>query len=143
VSTVTSVKLSGFKEFEAKLATLDRVLFEEIDGECEFAAEEWKELAKLATNPNIDTGRLHQSITAYRVSQMNYEVVSPMEYSAYLEWGTGTKVSVPADLIKYAIQFKGFKSVIGSRPYPFFFPQASIVRKNLFDKVKNILETTH
>ena len=47
------------------------------------------------------------------------------DYSAYVEFGTGTFVDVPDDpegLPEYALQFKGGKEIPGMQPRPYFFP---------------------
>lgn len=46
-------------------------------------------------------------ISSKKTAQGARELVSAAAYSAYIEWGTKTKVSVPADLTDYAAQFKG------------------------------------
>jgi hypothetical protein len=38
---------------------------------------------------------------------MTAEIVSPVNYSAYIEWGTKTRVSVPSDVAGYAATFRG------------------------------------
>ena len=102
---MTGISLSGFKEFELKLKNLPAEISEEIDGEVEIAAKEWEGLAKLAAP--IDQGRLAGEINANKIKEMEWEVESPMEYSAYVEWGTRGKASVPAELAAYASQFRG------------------------------------
>jgi hypothetical protein len=50
---------------------------------------------------------LINGIQSERLDEMDWKVTSYAEYSAYVEWGTRTRVSVPADLAQYAQQFKG------------------------------------
>lgn len=103
---------------------------------------------------------------------MANEVVSPAEYSAYVEWGTKTRVSVPPELQSYAAQFRGgkgagdakkmiyawmdrvgvpkdrqwvvFISIItkGIHPHPFFFIQKPVVEKQLIGDIKAILNVS-
>lgn len=100
-----TVTFNGWGEFQSKLKSLPQVLFDEIDGECEDAANEWEELAKNAAPK--DQGFLSQNINNYQVGMMHYEVTSGSEISAIAEWGTGSRVKVPSDLQEYASQFKG------------------------------------
>lgn len=139
----TSVSFQGWNEWRKKVKDLPAVLFDELDGEVEDAARMWEELAKNATTPNVKQNRLRPEINAKPVALMHYEVTSGADYSPYLEWGTGTRVSVPADLKGYALQFKGQKQVIGSRPYPFFFIHTPIIQKSLNDNIKRILTREH
>ena len=99
-----SVTLIGGKEFEAKAEQLTPELLKEVDGEVFAAASSWVELAALSAPRNF--GFLVGGITQKKISQANYEVVSSKAYSAYMEWGTKSKVSVPADLSSYASEFQ-------------------------------------
>lgn len=166
----TAITLSGFKEFEAKIAALPKVLQQEINLEVGVAADEWASLAKEASP--IDVGFLRGLITAAKTGEGTYEVISGAEYSAYVEWGTRTKVRVPADLQAYASQFKGgegegtgtaksfifawckrkgiapqywypiYRSIMinGINPHPFFFIQKPIIEKQLLEALNNIIK---
>lgn len=130
------------------------------------AAKTWEERAKLAA-PH-DQGRLRSEIRGDKTGPMRAEVVSPVDYSPYIEWGTKTRVSVPAELQAYAQQFrtKGsgdakrmiyawlarvgvpkdrqwivFISIItkGIHPHPFFFVQKPIVEKQFLGDLRLIL----
>lgn len=167
----TSVTLTGFKEFEGKLRGLPKALMAEIDGEVQYAARTWEDGAK--HDAPVDQGFLSGQITSYKKSQGHYEVASEAEYSAYIEWGTKSRVSVPPDLQAYASQFRGgtnsggvkkmifawmervgvpkerqwvtFLSIIikGIRPHPFFFIQTPLVEKQLITNVRTIVNTPH
>lgn len=167
----TTVTLKGFKEFEDKLRNLPKQLEKEIDFVVEDAAGLWEQRAK--QDAPKDQGRLVQQISRKRVAVMNWEVVSPSEYSAYLEWGTKSRVSVPSDIAGYAAQFRGgtgsgdakkmiyawmarvgippeaqwpvFISIIvtGIKPHPYFFIQTPFVEKQLYNDIKQILTTEH
>jgi hypothetical protein len=133
------VTILGFKEFKAKLATLPQDIREEADGFVEDAALNWAERAKL--DAPVDSGFLQKHISAKPVMQMEWEVDSSMFYSPYVEWGTGTRVSVPSELTTYALQFKGTIKVIGRYPKPFFFIQIPIIEKELFDNLNKLVHT--
>jgi len=53
-------------------------------------------------------GKLAQSISspAVKVSELNYKVVVTSDYGAYVEFGTGAKVSIPAEMQELASQVK-------------------------------------
>lgn len=152
------VKITGFKEFSKKAASLPKKLIQEADGIVTDAGLLWEERAKSAAP--VDQGQLRGEITTKKLGEMKVEVVSQAPHSAYIEWGTKTKVSVPSELQGYASQFKGgggedakkfiyawmervgipeklqwitFISIItkGINPHPFFFIQKPIVEKQL------------
>lgn len=54
-----------------------------------------------------DQGKLAQSIADEKVTDLNYKVVVNSSYGAYVEFGTGKKVSVPKELQDQANKFKG------------------------------------
>lgn len=146
-------------------------LTKEIDGEVQDAGRLWASGAK--RDAPVDQGFLRGQITSYRVGPAHFEVTSEANYSAFIEWGTKTRVQVPAELQGYASQFRGgvnpggakkmifawmqrvgvpkerqwvtFLSIIikGIRPHPFFFVQYPIVEKSLFTNVQSILNTPH
>lgn len=165
-----SINLSGFKEFGDKLNRLPNQLSGEVDEVVGLAAAEWELRAE--QDAPVDQGHLRGQITHKKNSQMNWEVVSPVEYSAYLEWGTRTRVNVPADLQAYASQFRstgqsGAKKMIyawmdrvgipkdkqwfvfisimvkGIHPHPFFFKQGPLVEQQLVRDITDILNTEH
>jgi len=167
---MTTVTLTGWKEFEDKLKRLPKQLQEEVGGEVEDAGRLWASLAK--RDAPKDVGGLAGSITSVMAAGVA-EVTSPANYSAFIEWGTRGRVSVPAELQVYAAQFKGaggvgkakefiyewcrrkgipkeawyiiYRSIMtnGIRPHPFFFIQIPIVEKQLFANVQKILNTEH
>lgn len=137
---MSEVLTIGFKEFGDKLKNVPREILEEVDAECFDAAKYWEQLAKNAAPK--DTGRMYQNITSAELGFLEYEVTSPILYSPYQEWGTIQRVSVPADLQAYAIQFKG-KGLItkgGIYPHPFFFVQRPEVEKFLVTQITKTLE---
>lgn len=54
-----------------------------------------------------DQGILRNLISVNKVDVLNFEVVSGASYSAYIEFGTGEHVDIPAGLEEYAAQFQG------------------------------------
>jgi HK97 gp10 family phage protein len=166
-----NITFIGFKEFRNKLHALPGVVTKEVDAVVQIAGSQWEQLAK--SGAPVDQGRLRANITNKKTGEMSNEVSSPVEYSPYVEFGTKTRVQVPADLQTYANQFKGGRGggnakemiyewmkrvgipperqwivyisimVKGIRPHPFFFPPAPIVEKQLFSDIKHVLDTEH
>jgi hypothetical protein len=164
-----TVTITGFKEYGAKLQKAITQFPNELDEAAKFAAANWTQLADRAAPK--DFGKLHGSISAKQDKVGVWEVVSPKEYSAYMEWGTKSRARIPAELQGYAAQFrgtgagKGVKELIyawvlrkglgkdaqwpifisimrtGVNPHPFFFIHRPVIEKQLFADLKQILET--
>lgn len=133
------VNIIGFKEFQAKLKRLPNDLQTLADVYVQDAGLEWAQRAKRAAPKNF--GQLAGNINSEKTGNMRSEITSGKLYSPYVEWGTGTRVSVPANLQTYAIQFKGQKKVIGRFPKPFFFIHKEPIKKELFAKLTKLLNT--
>lgn len=101
----TTITLTGFKEFEAKLKAMPGILIREIGGEVFASGQLWVDKAKNAAP--VDVGFLTGQISMQRMAPMEINVTSHASYSAYMEWGTKRRTKVPADLSTYAAQFKG------------------------------------
>lgn len=62
-----------------------------------------------------------------------------VKYAPYVEFGTGTRVSVPGDVKEYAIQFKGAGlRKVNNRAQPYFFPALRLSTKEMFAKLKQM-----
>lgn len=75
-----------------------------------------------------DEARLRQSISTKTISKTEFEVVAQTFYAGYLEFGTKTKVSIPAGLEEVAAQLKGPVSGQGN---PFESILAWVKRKQI------------
>lgn len=164
------IRLSGFQEFQNKLANMPRIMTDQIDGEVEDAARLWEELAVNAAP--VDVGFLKGLISKKRNAPMDWEVISGAEYSPYMEWGTKGRARVPSTIAAYAAQFRGkglpgakafiyewmrrkgipkerwyitFRSIMqkGVHPHPYFFIQAPLVEQQLFSRIRKIINTEH
>lgn len=166
-----TINLTGFDEFARKMQNLPKVIEKEVTAEIGFAAKDWE--ARASRSAPVDQGRLRSAIRGFVVAPLNAEVVVNIDYAAYVEWGTKTRVRVPASIASYAAQFRGgrgagnakrfiyawmkrvgipeefwwpvFHSIItkGIKPHPFFFIQKPIIEKELVGRVKNILNEPH
>ena len=137
------VKISGTEELEARLKRASAELVNEVGAEVRASANEYTLLAKQSASAQFgDKGFLVSGIQPVSISPLNWKVDSHSRYSAYMEWGTITHVSVPADLADYAIQFKGkgLRTTGGIIPRPFFFKHAPLVQGKLFERIKAVLE---
>lgn len=136
------IRLEGFDEFKKKLAGLPGRSRIAIDAIVQDEAKRWEGLAKRSAPRNKIVGlggRLLGGIISRKIADYSAEVTVNTRYSPYVEFGTGTKVSVPADLIKYALQFKGSRKVIGMAAQPYLFVHKLAVETSLKTRVQNYL----
>jgi phage gpG-like protein len=87
-----------------------------------------------------DQGFLRNGITHFKSGNLQFDIVSNAEYSAYVEFGTGALVDVPEGLESYAIQFKG-KGIkqVNLPARPFLFSNYHLEKPKLIQRIKNIL----
>jgi HK97 gp10 family phage protein len=102
---MAGIKLSGFKEFKGKIRKLPKEVKREVGGETFAAAKNWERLSKQLAP--VDQGRLRAAIRGSQTGELASQVTCNIEYAAYQEWGTKTRVRVPAELSAYAATFRG------------------------------------
>jgi hypothetical protein len=162
-----SIQVEGLDRLIKKLGRIPDAVSAEIDAELSAVANEFMNRAR--GDAPVDQGLLINSITVNPLKVMDYEVVSGADYSAYVEFGTKSKVQIPADLAAYAAQFKGAKSTgdakqmiyawckrvgieekywfavyvkimrDGIRPHPFFFKQLPQAQADINKNLKEVV----
>lgn len=134
--------LEGGTELLRKLKNLPTDIQKRIDAEIEDSARniEGKAIRRAAANFGGSSG-LRSGIIANRDKPMTWTVYSSKDYSAYIEFGTGGLVDVPAGLETYAMQFKG-KGIkqVNLPARPFFFNSYFEERPKLIAEIKKILK---
>ena len=100
-----ALSLSGIKELEGKLNKLSTALKVDVGDEINASALNIENQAKRLAPVNL--GQLRNSIGLTKDGELTYSVAANASYSAYVEFGTGPQVNVPADFKSYAQQFKG------------------------------------
>lgn len=86
----------------------------ELSAELKITADEIRDGAK--SDVPVDEARVKNSISTKKTGLLLFEVVAQSNYAGYLEFGTKTKVSVPAGLESVASQLRGSSSATG-KPY--------------------------
>ena len=82
-------------------------------------------------------GGLRSSIQAKKIDQLNYEVVTPLKYAPYVEFGTGSNVNIPAGFESLAQQF--YVSGKGrNRAQPFLIPAFLFESQQLLKRLEAI-----
>ena len=102
-----SVMIKGLASTIAELRAYGKDIDKMIDAETESIAFQIEADAKKLAPKNF--GKLAQSISHAKVKPALYKVTVNELYGVYLEFGTGTKVSVPAEFADMASSFKGKK----------------------------------
>lgn len=102
-----SVNLQGIKEVENALKNLDVSVKKDLSNEINASALKIQSDAKRLAPVNF--GQLRNGIKLEKDTDLTFSVNSYASYSPYVEFGTGGKVSVPADFQAYAQTFKGGK----------------------------------
>lgn len=100
-----NLTITGLGELRARLANAGKNITSMVSAELQDGANGISAEAKQRA-PG-DQGILRNLITAAKIDPLNWQVVSGAEYSPYVEFGTGAKVSIPPGLEEYAAQFKG------------------------------------
>jgi bacteriophage HK97-gp10 putative tail-component len=103
--SVLTFDIKGFEDIMGRLERAPARLVEEVNRELKDSADRIARNAK--RDAPRDEGRLANAISVEKVSDTEYNVISPVSYSPFIEWGTRRKVRVPAELASYAAKFKG------------------------------------
>ena len=102
------MKIKGFNKLIKDLKAFGDEGKERIEittrGAAEQIAQDAKQLVKVQSS---DNGTLLQSIKATPINELSYKIGTNLPYSGYIEFGTGVKVSVPAELSDVASSFRG------------------------------------
>ena len=102
-----SVTIKGLASTIAELRAYGKDIDKMIDAETEAIAFQIEGDAKKLAPKNF--GKLAQSISHLKVKPALYKVTVNELYGAYMEFGTGSKVNVPAEFADMAATFKGKK----------------------------------
>lgn len=98
-------EIKGLSNFQKKIKNLPATLQKEVAGEVEAAARQTN-AQQLRLVP-VDEGGLKQQTGIKKVQPLEWELFSGKSYAPFIEFGTKTKVQVPAELKDFAMQFKG------------------------------------
>lgn len=136
-----TVTLQGFKELEKRLKDAPKKLQNEVDAVLEDGAKAWVQKAK--RDAPADLAALRSAIVYENIGKHSYEIQANKHYAPYVEFGTISKVSVPAGLESYAMQFKGkgIRTTGGITPVPYFFKQEAIVWPQVVSDIKVVLDS--
>lgn len=99
------MEIRGLNNVISELRAYGKYIEKLIDAETEATAIQIESDAKKLAPKNF--GKLAQSISHSKVKQSTWRVTVNEIYGAYMEFGTGKKVNVPAEFEEMAKSFKG------------------------------------
>jgi hypothetical protein len=105
-----SVNIKGLDKLQKKFTQLPKEIQEDVVGEIQAWAYDVnaEQLGLISQQKIQDLGALQQNTKAVPKPD-GVELISNVYYAPYIEFGTGPKVKVPAELNDYASQFRGKK----------------------------------
>jgi HK97 gp10 family phage protein len=104
--------IKGIDQVIRELRAVGKDIEKQIDAQTAIIAMQISSDAKKLAPKNF--GKLAQSISYEKVKESNYKVTVNEFYAPYMEFGTGTKVNVPAEFRDMAATFKGGKGNKGT-----------------------------
>jgi HK97 gp10 family phage protein len=133
------INLTGVKEIELALKKIDTKLKQDLSDEMNSSALTIASNAKKLAP--VDLGFLRNSIGIEpSVNGLTYEVEAKAKYAAYIEFGTGGLVDVPAGYEDLAIRFKGKNIMkVNIRPQPYLVPSFETEKPKLIKRLKDML----
>jgi hypothetical protein len=105
---MASIGVKGVSGVIAELRKFGKDAEKQIAGETEAIAFQIEGDAKRLAPKNF--GKLAQSISREKIKSALYKVTVNEIYGAYMEFGTGSKIKIPAEFSDMAKTFKGAKS---------------------------------
>jgi hypothetical protein len=103
-------KVEGLDKLKARIKELPKDVQEEVVGEIQAWGNEVNaaQLANISQQKIQDLGALQQNTKAVP-NPDGVELISNVYYAPFIEFGTGAKVKVPAEVSNYAASFRGQK----------------------------------
>lgn len=133
------VRLDGLKDIQDALKGIDVKLREKVGDEINASALTIQNSAKRMAP--VDLGFLRNNIALVPIGDLTFAVEAKAKYSAYVEFGTGGLVNVPAGYEELATIFKGRGiRTINIRPQPFLIPSYEVEKPKLLQRLKKLLD---
>ena len=109
------MQVQGLDQLLSVMKKLPTSVQTELAAEMKVTADEIRDGAK--RDAPVDEARVKNSISTKKISNSLFEVVAQSSHAGYLEFGTKTKVSIPAGLESVAAQLRGSASNAATSPY--------------------------
>jgi hypothetical protein len=108
------VKINGVDKLTKFLESRGKVYKDEVKEEFKDAARIIK--GEMQRDAPVDVGRLKNSVSIVPRNDLAVEIVAPVGYAPYMEWGTKSKAKIPSELQSYASQFRGPTGISDTDP---------------------------
>ncbi len=132
------LNLSGVESLNKRLNNLSDELKKGVKQEIEASGQNIDTGARQRVPVDIGGGGGIKGAINHNPIENGVEIVAQKDYAAYVEFGTGTEVEVPAGLESYAMEF--FVSGKGHLPaHPFMFPAYFEEKPKLIKRVEERL----
>jgi HK97 gp10 family phage protein len=132
------VNLTGIDSLKNAIQKLDEKVAKEVSNEINASSLKIQSDAKKLVP--VDMGYLRNSIVLDgELGGLTYSVEARMRYAAYVEFGTGGKVSIPSGYEEYAALFKGTRKVVGMRSQPYLIPSFEMEKPKLIKRINEML----
>jgi HK97 gp10 family phage protein len=157
-ATGVFINFDSLKDIKEKFKNLSADAAKDVDSVLHQGADDIATLAKqnlqgVNYNPNDyqkplektyaaqnNITNLYQSIGVVAKGINNYEVVAKMPYAAYIEFGTGGAVKIPAGVEDYAIQFKKPNRLnLSMKANPYLFPALFQIKPQIIQDIEDVL----
>jgi len=136
----SEINVFGIDKLIGELKNYSEKVYTGIDNAMQESARNVQRQAIMDAPSDMST--LRRSIQVKPIKEetwSGYEIFSLLPYAPYVEFGTGTRVSIPTGYEEYAMQFKGQKDIAGMNAQPYLIPNFEMEKANLMANLKKIV----
>ena len=136
----SEINVFGIDKLIGELKNYSEKVYTNIDNAMQESARNVQRQAIMDAPSDMST--LRRSIEVKPIKEgtwSGYEIFSLLPYAPYVEFGTGTRVTIPTGYEEYAMQFKGQKEIVGMNAQPYLIPNFEMEKANLMANLKKIV----
>jgi len=136
----SEINVFGIDKLIGELKNYSEKVYTGIDNAMQESARNVQRQAIMDAPSDMST--LRRSIQVKPIKEetwSGYEIFSLLPYAPYVEFGTGTRVTIPTGYEEYAMQFKGQKEIAGMNAQPYLIPNFEMEKANLMANLKKIV----
>ena len=136
----SEMNVFGIDKLIGELKNYSEKVYTNIDNAMQESARNVQRQAIMDAPSDMST--LRRSIQVKPIKEetwSGYEIFSLLPYAPYVEFGTGTRVTIPTGYEEYAMQFKGQKEIAGMNAQPYLIPNFEMEKANLMANLKKIV----
>ena len=136
----SEINVFGIDKLIGELKNYSEKVYTNIDNAMQESARNVQRQAIMDAPSDMST--LRRSIEVKPIKEetwSGYEIFSLLPYAPYVEFGTGTRVTIPTGYEEYAMQFKGQKEIAGMNAQPYLIPNFEMEKANLMANLKKIV----